>query len=107
MCTFLKSYKTYLFLGEWIQTISIKNNVPIDKNGSLSLLSNDIENRFLFLSLNTNEIHLPKQMSDSGPRIVLKIFEKSLLLVRFEPTIDMLTHNKTKFGEVWKEKICV
>ena len=58
-------------LGEWIQTISIKNNVPIDKNGSLSLLSNDIENRFLFLSLNTNEIHLPKQMSDSGPRNVL------------------------------------
>ena len=61
-------------LGEWIQTISIKNNVPIDKNGSLSLLSNDIENRFLFLSLNTNEIHLPKQMSDSGPRNVLKKF---------------------------------
>ena len=60
-----------MFLGEWIQTISIKNNVPIDKNGSLSLLSNDIENRFLFLSLNTNEIHLPKQMSDSGPRNVL------------------------------------
>ena len=84
-----------MFLGEWIQTISIKNNVPIDKNGSLSLLSNDIENRFLFLSLNTNEIHLPKQMSDSGPRNVLI---KSLIFVRFEPCIPgivILTHNNT------------
>ena len=53
-------------------------------------------------------------MSDSGPRIVLKMAfspqklnKKSLILVIFEPGIDMLTQNKTKFGEVWKEKVCV
>ena len=57
--------------GDWIQTISIRNNSPIDKNGSLSLMGSNNESRFLFLSFNTNEIYLPKQLQDSGPRHVV------------------------------------
>ena len=31
------------------------------------------ESRFLFLSFNTNEIYLPKQLQDSGPRYAFDV----------------------------------
>ena len=49
--------------------------MPIDKNGSLSLMGSNNESRFLFLSYNTNEIYLPKQLQDSGPRNVLHSYD--------------------------------
>ena len=72
-----------LKIGDWIQTICIKNNLPIDRNGSLSLMSNDTDSRFLFLSLNTNEIYLPKQANDSGPRNVLTLYRLNIHLQYF------------------------